>query len=496
VKDGVEEVETDIITWWAGQDLPDWRKFGKIKAPRVCLAKLKERRDIKEVNEYLRKLVPWSNPGTDLKFLYRGDYDFTITVLTTILYQFGNDDSLLYPATRSNILGNLLTLSGPVGTLKVPFTLGIIGETENHILMMEGSRFLKNQWLKDHGSNDESHDNQLNGLEQFLSRFIHRKRELGLEEYNSQPYMGYTITALLNLHAYAEGKVGIEASGLLDRQNEKYALGSFSFRRYPPFRRRLNYARERKMDRDYQTRMMKVWYSRNKTVEVKSQTQAKEHTIMAAIMPYEISDRIRQLLGEEDRDYILRIGHGKGRSPEIYSKGPGYLITGGGSRSRLFTIEVTRPITLILDDDALELKDVLHMGRLSYRLKGFNQNGVAGRFAVSKGPLHIPQGWIPHSTIGNWAHFVKGDISIITFSSKRLGIFSIIPGADPEGLLQRIEGSNHDERKLMTEFFMPDGTEYSYELNSPRDMYMIRSAGDRSFDRDFSRWPYWDMSSI
>ncbi len=493
---GIGDDGIDIITWWAEQDLPDWKESGKVSAPRTCLAKLREGKDIKKVNEYLQRVLPWSSTGTDIKVIHKGDYDFTLTVLTTILYQFGSDDTVLYPETRSWMLDRLLPLSGPRGSLKVPFTFGLIGETENHIIMMEGSRYLKNKWLKDHGSKENAYDNQLNGLGSFLSSSIREKRENGLDEYNSKPYIGYSLTALLNLHAYADRDVASEATKLLDRLNEKYASSSLSFRRYPPFRRRLDHAREQELDRDYQTWMMKVWSHGDKDVMLYAGSQAKEHSLMAAVIPYKLPDEVEEISKGENEEYVLRIGHGKGRSPEIYSRGPGYLITAGGSRSRLFTIEVTRPITLILKDGAMVLRDVLHMGGIYYKCRGRNQTGVAKRFAVSRGPLHIPKGWIPHSTKGNWALFIRGQIPIITYSSQQMALFTLFPDKDPEGLLEDVVGSNPDESQLRTVFSTPDGKEYSYDLDSPKNRYMIRSMDGRPFDRDMTSWSYWDRSLV
>ncbi len=486
--------EIDIITWWAEQELPEWKKSGKVSAPRTCLAKLREGKDINKVNEYLQKVLPWSGTGSDIKFIYKGDYDFTLTILTTILHQFGSDDTVLYPETRSWMLDHLMTLSGRRGSLKVPITCGLVEETENHILMMEGSRYLKNKWLKDHGSKEEVHDNQLNGLGSFLTSFIREKRENGLDEYNSKPYIGYTLTAVLNLHAFADGDVGSEATKLIDRLNEKYASSSLSFRRYPPFRRRLDHAREEELDQDYQTWMMKVWSSKNKKMMVKDGSHAKEHCLMAAVIPYDLPGEVQDILRREDEEYVLRIGHGKGRSSEIYSNGPGYLITAGGSRSRLFTIEVTRPITLILNDGAVVLRDVLHMGNIYHRCRGRNQTGVAKRFAVSRGPLNIPKGWIPQSTKGNWILFVRGKIAIITYSSRQMALFALFPGEDPEGLLKRVVMSNPDERGLKTAFVTPSGQEYSYDLESPMNRYMMRSIDGRPFDRDIHDWSYWDRA--
>ena len=44
-------------------------------------------------------------------------------------------------------------------------------DSENHILMTEGSRYLKNQWLKKHGNDDPKFDNEINGVGEKLKLF-------------------------------------------------------------------------------------------------------------------------------------------------------------------------------------------------------------------------------------------------------------------------------------------------------------------------------------
>ncbi len=41
-------------------------------------------------------------------------------------------------------------------------------DTENHLLMTEGARYLKNRWLALHGSTDPRHDNDANGMERWM----------------------------------------------------------------------------------------------------------------------------------------------------------------------------------------------------------------------------------------------------------------------------------------------------------------------------------------
>ena len=70
----------NIVEHWAGKPLPDWKREGKISAPRICLARLHLRNTVDEVNEYLLSQKPWSGNGSSWLF-HRGDYDFAMVPL-------------------------------------------------------------------------------------------------------------------------------------------------------------------------------------------------------------------------------------------------------------------------------------------------------------------------------------------------------------------------------------------------------------------------------
>ena len=146
----------------AEQDLGRWRHTGKGHAPRAMLAKLCTGQDIAEVNAYLQKLKPWSVPGSSWE-LNDGDYDFTETVLIELLYFFGDRPDRLYPESLQHLLDVLLVDEGSKPTLKVPRTFGLLFDTENHLLMTESSRYLKNQWLFTHGNMKPKYNNAANG---------------------------------------------------------------------------------------------------------------------------------------------------------------------------------------------------------------------------------------------------------------------------------------------------------------------------------------------
>ncbi len=226
-----------LISSWAERDFADWQAEGKVNMPRVLAAKLKSGRDIPAVNEYLLAARVRGTVGSTGPFHPDGDYDFTLAGLCLILYAFGDSPELLYPETVDHIVQVLMTEDGGNPRVLTPKVLGLpLRDTENHILMTEGSRYLKNRWLRLHGDTNPRFDNRSNGLSSFLLEYLSHMERAGFHEYNSRPYIGYTLTALLNLQSFAEEPVRAAAQRILDRANWEYALGSLQFRRFPPFR--------------------------------------------------------------------------------------------------------------------------------------------------------------------------------------------------------------------------------------------------------------------
>ena len=119
-----------------------------------------------------------------------------------------------------------------------------IPETENHLLMIESSRYLKNQVLMEYYAENQQHANRRGyephqrALKRWLLRRMQRIMATDFEEYNAIPYQRYSLTALMNLYDFAEDAQVKEAARLvLDRQLAKFAVSNSQGRRLAPFRR-------------------------------------------------------------------------------------------------------------------------------------------------------------------------------------------------------------------------------------------------------------------
>jgi hypothetical protein len=133
--------------------------------------------------------------------------------------------------------GGTAVILGALGAAAV--AVGQIPETENHRLMIESTRFLKNQLvIKDLHGNAPGVDKAQADVKTWL---LNRFQELAKHEfieYNSRPYHGFALGALRNLADFSDdADVRIGAQMLLDFSAAKFAVGSDQGRRLAPFRR-------------------------------------------------------------------------------------------------------------------------------------------------------------------------------------------------------------------------------------------------------------------
>ena len=487
---------------WSEREFPDWQTQGKVTAPRVLLAKLAANRDIEAVNQYLLEAVPWSGAGSNW-LLFEGDYDFSLVTLTTLLYLFGNDPMRLYPETLQHLLDVLLTEEGDTPLVTAPFTFGLILDTENHHLMTEGSRYLKNQWLRAYGSPEEranpAYNNATNGLGDWLSEYLDILIHEGIYEFNSDPYCGYTMQALLNLEAFPESTViRRKARYLLDIMNLEYAVGSLDLRRNPPFRRRYEKSDSTVLNDDPHTAYLDVWLrlhlGGNGTGE--EPPHYSGHGLLAELLPYRLPKDVASWTLEKQAHYFARLGRGPSACPELYSGGPGYLLSAGGANRGFRSHIVARPITLLLGDGAADLRMCIHLkGKGSWTQ--WNNTGVFRRFACANGPVHVPKALTPAAAQGGWRIFNASSASpllIAVYEDTNLGLIALLPDTTrtPETLLEELLAGNPDPGALATRFQHPEIGVLEYDVNAPKGTWVMQSADGTDLDRDYDAWPQFE----
>ena len=488
------ELKQNILDGWTSKTPQDWKPDEKVnlKNSRIVISCFLEGKRVEEMNKYLMRQKAVGHPGSPWLFYPLGDYDFTAMAFTALLYLFGEKPDILYPKTREHLLNNILTIEGNKFRRNVGYMF--LEDSENHILMTEGSRYLKNQWLRNHGNNAPEYNNKTNGVEKKLKNFLEEIDTYGFYEFNSAPYLGYTYCALLNLYEFSSGDIRSLSCKLLDRLNWQYALSSYKFKHFPPNRRRFGKDFKKNIDSDYHTVMLKVWSSLYDDSLSVNMSRGQHHALWATFVSYKPADKVIQWILDKPRPYFVKMGHGFNSCPEILSGDKSYLLSAGGANQGRRSLIVAKPIMLFLDDDASEMKHAFHMFGPGDNFIDWNNTGVYQDFACTKGKVHIPLNKKVLKSSGNWKIFLINEgIYLATFSKEELGLMVIVRSNSEENILEDILKKNSDEKKLSTYFNHPNGNIIEYDLNSPKDQWVIKSINKISTNRNFSEWDLFDL---
>ena len=491
------KLKQKILDGWTSKTPQDWKPNEKVnlKNSRIAISCLLEGKRIEEINNYLMNQKAVGHPGSPWLLYPLGDYDFTAMAFTALLYLFGEKPELLYPKTREHLLNNILTIEGDEFRRNVGYMF--LEDSENHILMTEGSRFLKNQWLMKHGNTDPKYDNKINGVSKKLKIFLEEIETYGFYEFNSAPYLGYTYCALLNLYEFASGDIRDLAGKLLDRLNWQYALSSFKFKHFPPNRRRFGKSFKKNIDSDYHTVMLKVWASLFDDSLSIDMSRGQHHALWATFASYKPSDKVMEWIINKPKPYFVKMGHGYNSCPEIISGDKGYLLSAGGANQGKRSLIVAKPIMLFLNDDAEEMSETFHMFGPGENFVEWNNTGVYQDFACTKGKVYIPEAKQALISSANWQIFsITEGVFLAIYSKKEIGLMAIVRSNSAKDVLNKIIENNSDESRLNTRFNHPNGNIIDYDLESPKDQWVITRVNRKNMDRDFSKWPFFESPNF
>ncbi|MFF0862098.1 hypothetical protein ACFYUV_10115 [Nonomuraea sp. NPDC003560] len=183
----------------------------------------------------LRQMNPKSPMGTD------GEYDMTIKGLMTIMLRYRQQLTEPLITWMMSKLVPLELHGGHDEDIESYTAVPVIGvgpETENHVLMIESSRFLANQ-IYFELTQDDQYDNLKNGLADWLMNMLQVWAKYDLLEFNSRPYNRPTVHSLLNLYEFStDPPLRTAARHVLDYLAVKFAVSSCRHRHAGPFRRR------------------------------------------------------------------------------------------------------------------------------------------------------------------------------------------------------------------------------------------------------------------
>lgn len=126
-----------------------------------------------------------------------------------------------------------------------------IPETENHLLMINSSRYLINQALS--AEAEQAHDERTRAkfeewnasTKEWLLQRMHSIARQGFVEFNSPSYSSHALPAVLNVRDFArDSDLQTAAHIVLELEMAKVAAAGSEGRRAPPFRRKMNNVRD------------------------------------------------------------------------------------------------------------------------------------------------------------------------------------------------------------------------------------------------------------
>ena len=174
-----------------------------------------------------------------------GEYLLKRLFLMALFYYTGGLSSALHEG-----LGLIPSISIPPVLALVPaaldvFAFGRIPESENHLLLINSSRYLTNQAMVNtlrangHASDTGDIDRQQRATRDWLLKRLQQIAMNDFNEYNARSYQRYSLLAITNLFDFAEDpRVRDAAHIVLDFASAKAAVASNLGRRFAPFRRR------------------------------------------------------------------------------------------------------------------------------------------------------------------------------------------------------------------------------------------------------------------
>jgi hypothetical protein len=392
---------------WPGRNEGHTARSGssRVRIPQLADAKLALGRDVDRVNAVLLQAAPYSGVGTHFELLpgigRQGDYDFTLINATALAHRHWNSPHLR-PETRRHLARTVLNQEG-ANHIPEKWLGGLIPETENHILMTETARYLKNQLVAQNGLEFSTHhlsareyDNATNGFDTWFAERLARFVREDFDEYNSRPYQGWSVRAIQTLYEFAHSsQVKTAAHIVLDYLSVRFALQSSDLRRSVPFRRRMDYAgRDNLQDGDPEASRFAVLagnYAGHERTGDGPSALGTNHALSAALSTYQIPDAILGLaIDKAASPYTARFRH---RNTEIVHAEARFLISAGGHAQRWSDLPfsgqedgIARPtVVMVAGQGPSQSRMIRFLGRGDG--KPANNTGVFENFACGSRPI-------------------------------------------------------------------------------------------------------------
>lgn len=499
-------IEVDILTYDASKllDIPSLQNAasGNIESysdkykdtvldPRIIFAKLLLKEDIKFINETILKYEAFGTTGTSHKLNKKGDYDFRQIIFTQIVWYFKDAPEILFPATAEHIIDKLIIDNGFKPTLKAPKVFGLIRETENHILMKETARYLKNQWLFNKNPLPK-YNNTANGMSVFLIAHLQEMKKTGFFEFNANPYISFTFEALHVLYNHSnDTKIKELAKEVMDAENWQYALGSFDLKKYSPFRRRMNRASETSLIADRHSILIRAELAKSDGV-ILSEDELQccyDRTLITTTSTYQLPIQIKATIEVKPSQYYAKIGHGLKASPELYSGTPLYLMSAGGIRFGKRSQITPRPLSVILHDNVYDIEECFHI-KGSGKLNQWNNTGLYKNLIVGNQEVSVPDSYTAIMIDGIWTIYKvypDEELYVCVHSSPKFGALFI-----GDANYNNVLAMNQSSKVLKHQFCLADQQIVSYNTKTKKK-WVIKKTPEGAIKRKFKRWPRFDV---
>ncbi len=235
---------------------------------------------------------------------------------------------------------------------------------------------------------------------------------------------------------------------------------------------------------------MKSWLSFSPVTNFDKDISSGEvHALMGACMPYRPADKVVEMIFKKSDGYFIQMGHGPVSCPEIYSAGSNFLLSAGGANRGKASIIVARPICLFLNDSSKDLSSVIHLAGPGTDFMKWNNTGVYRNFACAKGPVFVPESFIPVQKNETWSVYsTKDSLLIAVHSVADFGLIALFKNRKAGTLIADLMKANPYANQLKSGFLFPDGSKISYDVSAPQDQWVMVSADGKMLDRNFDQW--------
>lgn len=419
--------EAAVLQIWAEKPLEDWEGWkydaekgrrdpggpAKGDLPNRANALLMTGQQSERVNQVLLSGKPYSGVGTHFALKQapwvarNGDYDFSVMAMTTLLNRHW-DNPALKPETKKHIATVLLNQEG-ADHIASRWLLNLVPETENHILMTETSRFLKNELVMAHGLSWSSqklptaaYDNSRNGFNDWMVKHLQQFMQHDFDEYNSRPYQGYTVKSIQNLFEFADNpRVQKSAHILMDYLSARFATQSMDLRRVVPFRRRWGHQEHDNIlakDSESARHAVLVGNFQGSFRDSSHPQPFGSHNMIAGVSSYQVPKALADLMiNKGNNPYFMRARH---ENSEIVYAEERFMISAGGhhhawTKVPMFKHEngIPMPTVVMPQGGKPQLSEMLRfLGRGDN--DRINNTGVYENFAFGIRP-RVPESWKP-----------------------------------------------------------------------------------------------------